>query len=48
MPQFEIVSDFGMTGDQPQTVERLVEGLKRGFWHRCYRGVTGSSKTYSG
>jgi hypothetical protein len=24
MPQFEIVSDFGMTGDQPQTVEELA------------------------
>ncbi len=32
MPQFEIVSDFGMTGDQPQAVDKLVEGkiLKRG------------------
>ena len=27
MPQFELVSDFGMTGDQPQAVEKLVEGL---------------------
>ena len=27
MPQFEIVSDFRMTGDQPQAVDKLVEGL---------------------
>ncbi len=26
MPQFEIVSDFGLTGDQPQAVDGLVEG----------------------
>jgi len=26
MPDFEIVSDFGMTGDQPQAVEEMVEG----------------------
>ena len=31
MPQFEIVSDFGMTGDQPQAVDKLVEGLNKGF-----------------
>ena len=31
MPEFEIVSDFKMTGDQPQVVERLVEGLDKGF-----------------
>ncbi len=31
MPQFEIVSDFKITGDQPQAVEKLVEGLKRAF-----------------
>jgi len=42
MPQFEIVSDFGMTGDQPQAVERLVEGLNKGFKHQTLLGVTGS------
>jgi excinuclease ABC subunit B len=30
MPSFEIVSDFRMTGDQPQAVDKLVEGLGRG------------------
>jgi len=29
MPSFEIVSDFKMTGDQPQAVERLVERLNK-------------------
>ena len=29
MPNFKIVSDFGMTGDQPQAVEGLVEKLNK-------------------
>jgi len=47
MPQFEIVSDFGMTGDQPQAVDRLVEGLNKGFKHQTLLGVTGSGKTFT-
>ncbi|MFC1932144.1 excinuclease ABC subunit UvrB [Chloroflexota bacterium] len=47
MPDFEIVSDFGMTGDQPQAVEKLAEGLKRGFKHQTVLGVTGSGKTFT-
>ena len=31
MADFKIVSDFKMTGDQPQAVDRLVEGLNAGF-----------------
>ncbi|MDP2917389.1 MAG: excinuclease ABC subunit UvrB, partial [Dehalococcoidia bacterium] len=47
MPQFEIVSDFKMTGDQPQAVEKLIEGLNKGFKHQTLLGVTGSGKTFS-
>ncbi len=47
MPDFEIVSDFKMTGDQPQAVEKLVEGLGRGFKHQTVLGVTGSGKTFT-
>jgi len=47
MPQFEIVSDFGMTGDQPQAVDKLVEGLNKGFKHQTLLGVTGSGKTFT-
>ena len=47
MAQFEIVSDFGMTGDQPQAVDRLVEGLNEGFEHQTLLGVTGSGKTFT-
>ena len=47
MPPFKIVSDFGLTGDQPQAVERLVDGLKKGYKHQTLLGVTGSGKTFT-
>jgi excinuclease ABC subunit B len=36
-----------MTGDQPQAVDRLVEGLNQGFKHQTLLGVTGSGKTFT-
>ncbi len=47
MPQFSIVSDFRMTGDQPQAVERLVEGIGKGYRRQTLLGVTGSGKTFT-
>jgi len=47
MPSFKIVSDFRPTGDQPQAVDRLVEGLERGYKHQTLLGVTGSGKTFT-
>jgi len=47
MPQFEIVSDFGMTGDQPQAADKLVEGLNKGYRQQTLLGVTGSGKTFT-
>ena len=47
MPQFEIVADFKMTGDQPQAVEKLAEGLDKGFKRQTLLGVTGSGKTFT-
>jgi len=47
MPEFEIVSDFKMTGDQPQAVDGLVAGLNKGFEHQTLLGVTGSGKTFT-
>jgi len=47
MPSFEIVADFEMTGDQPQAVDRLVEGLNKGFKRQTLLGVTGSGKTFT-
>jgi excinuclease ABC subunit B len=36
-----------MTGDQPQAVGKLVEGLEKGFTHQTLLGVTGSGKTFT-
>ncbi len=47
MSDFEIVSDFKMTGDQPEAVEGLVEGLNNGFKQQTLLGVTGSGKTFT-
>jgi len=47
MPAFEIVSDFGMTGDQPQAVDKLVAGLNNDFKYQTLLGVTGSGKTFT-
>src|SRR4030042_638555 len=47
MPQFKIVSDFRPTGDQPQAVDRLVDGLNKGYREQTLLGVTGSGKTFT-
>ena len=47
MPEFELHSDFGLTGDQPQAVDKLVEGLRNGCRKQTLLGVTGSGKTYT-
>jgi excinuclease ABC subunit B len=47
LPDFEIVSDFQPTGDQPQAVEQLVNGMDRGLIHQTLMGVTGSGKTFT-
>ena len=47
MGQFKLVSDFPLTGDQPQAVDRLVEGLRKGYREQTLLGVTGSGKTFT-
>ena len=47
MPEFKIVSDYKMMGDQPQAVEKLVNGIKAGKKHQTLMGVTGSGKTFT-
>lgn len=44
---FTLVSDLQPQGDQPQAIERLVEGLRQGLRHQVLLGVTGSGKTFS-
>ncbi|HZU04826.1 MAG TPA: excinuclease ABC subunit UvrB [Chloroflexota bacterium] len=47
MAEFKLVADFRPTGDQPEAIERLVEGLERGYRHQTLLGVTGSGKTFT-
>ena len=47
MPDFEIASDFVPTGDQPQAIDKMVDGLDRGLKHQTLLGVTGSGKTFT-
>jgi len=47
MPQFKIVSDFRLTGDQPQAVDKLTEGLNKDYREQTLLGVTGSGKTFT-
>ena len=47
MPDFKIVSDFVPTGDQPQAVDKLAEGIERGLTQQSLLGVTGSGKTFT-
>jgi len=47
MASFKTVSDFQLTGDQPQAVDRLVEGLNKGYHGQTLLGVTGSGKTFT-
>jgi excinuclease ABC subunit B len=44
---FQITSDFLPTGDQPEAIKQLVEGLQRGDRHQVLLGVTGSGKTFT-
>ncbi len=44
---FELRSDYSPAGDQPQAIEKLVEGLNEGLAHQTLLGVTGSGKTYT-
>ena len=45
--KFRITSDFKPTGDQPDAIKQLVEGLDRGDKSQVLLGVTGSGKTFT-
>jgi excinuclease ABC subunit B len=46
MSQFKLVSDFRPTGDQPQAIEQLLDGLQKDYKHQTLLGATGTGKTY--
>ena len=47
MDYFELVSEYGPTGDQPQAIEKLVKGFEEGDQFQTLLGVTGSGKTFT-
>jgi len=44
---FQLVSPYQATGDQPEAIRQLVEGLEQGIHHQALLGVTGSGKTFT-
>ena len=47
MDHFELHSEYAPTGDQPQAIEKLVQGFKEGNQFETLLGVTGSGKTFT-
>ena len=47
MAQFKLHSDYKPTGDQPQAIEKIVEGVRSGMKAQTLLGVTGSGKTFT-
>lgn len=44
---FELLTEYKPAGDQPQAINRLVEGINNGLLHQTLLGVTGSGKTFT-
>ena len=47
MPDFKVEAPFQPTGDQPEAIAKLAEGLSKGYRMQTLLGVTGSGKTYT-
>ncbi len=47
MSEFKVEAPFQPTGDQPEAIKQLAEGIRRGDKHQTLLGVTGSGKTYT-
>ena len=47
MPEFKVVSDYTPSGDQPEAIATLAEGIKNGLSEQTLLGVTGSGKTFT-
>jgi excinuclease ABC subunit B len=46
MSKFQLVSDFQPTGDQPEAIAQLVDGIQKGYKYQTLLGATGTGKTY--
>ena len=47
MPEFKVKSEYSPSGDQPEAIKALVDGVNWGFEEQTLLGVTGSGKTYT-
>ncbi len=47
MTEFQLVSDFKATGDQPAAIDMLIEGVNRGDKYQTLLGATGTGKTFT-
>ena len=47
MPAFQVVSEYTPSGDQPQAIAKLAQGIEDGLREQVLLGVTGSGKTYT-
>ncbi|MCI9169516.1 MAG: excinuclease ABC subunit UvrB [Lawsonibacter sp.] len=47
MPKFEVVSEYTPSGDQPEAIESLANGIEMGLDEQTLLGVTGSGKTFT-
>ena len=47
MPKFEVISEYAPSGDQPQAIAALAEGIENGLKEQVLLGVTGSGKTFT-
>ena len=47
MPKFQVVSEYQPSGDQPQAIAALAEGIENGLKEQVLLGVTGSGKTFT-
>ena len=47
MPKFEVVSEYQPSGDQPEAIAKLSQGIELGLREQTLLGVTGSGKTFT-
>ena len=47
MPEFKVEAPFEPTGDQPEAIEQLAQGIRDNYKQQTLLGVTGSGKTYT-
>jgi len=47
MPKFVLKSKYKPTGDQPQAITKLIDGINKGYREQTLLGVTGSGKTFT-